>query len=383
VELSIVMPCLNEAETLEACIVQAQAFLKNNEIEGEVVVADNGSTDGSQDIALRNGARVVNVPERGYGAALRAGIAAATGQFVAMGDADDSYDFGSLGPFLDLLKSGSDLVMGDRFAGGIEPGAMPWLHKYVGNPVLSYIGRLFFGTPIRDFHCGLRAFRRESIINLDLRTTGMEFASEMVVKASLQDLTISQVPTPLRKDGRSRPPHLRSFRDGWRHLRFLLLYSPNWLFLYPGAVLTIVGLLGSIVLIRGSVSVGSIGFDIGTLMYAVAVTIIGYQAVLFSILGKLYARMTLLIPRPKSSRFVERNFTFESSIGIGVAVLAVGVIFSVISFLRWRDVGYGDLDPNQTIRIIAPAMLGLVLGVQTALTGTFASLLQIQTRTNS
>jgi glycosyltransferase involved in cell wall biosynthesis len=382
VELTIVMPCLNEAETLETCIVQATNFLTRHNIDGEVLVADNGSTDGSLQIAAQNGARVINVPERGYGSALRAGIAGAQGKFVAMGDADDSYDFGTLRPFIELLRNGDDLVMGNRFAGGIAPGAMPWLHKYVGNPVLSFIGRLFFKTPIRDFHCGLRAFRRDSIIELDLRTTGMEFASEMVVKASLAGLRVSEVPTTLKKDGRSRPPHLRSFRDGWRHLRFLLLYSPNWLFLYPGLFLTLLGLFTSFWLTRGPIHIGDVGFDIGTLVYAISLTIVGYQSVLFSVLARLYGQMMQLVPLKEANKSIERRLTIESGIVLGLVIVIIGLSFSILSFLRWKEAQYGDLEPSQTIRTVAPAFLGLVLGVQTMLAGIFGSLLRIQTQTS-
>jgi glycosyltransferase involved in cell wall biosynthesis len=240
-ELSVVMPCLNEAETLAACIKKIQASLSQNHIKGEIIVADNGSTDGSQEIATKMGVRVIHVDEKGYGNALMGGIAAARGKFIIMGDADDSYDFTALMPFLDKLREGYDLVMGNRFKGGVQPGAMPFLHQYLGNPVLTFIGRLFFRSPCGDFHCGLRGFTREAILKMDLRTVGMEFASEMVVKATLHKMRIAEVPTTLSPDGRSRPPHLRSWRDGWRHLCFLLLYSPRWLFLYPGALLMLIG----------------------------------------------------------------------------------------------------------------------------------------------
>ncbi|MSX34697.1 MAG: glycosyltransferase, partial [Actinobacteria bacterium] len=255
-ELSVVLPCLNEAETLAVCIRKARASMNELGIDGEVVIADNGSTDGSQDIARSEGARVVDVPTRGYGAALIAGITDAKGTFVIMGDADDSYDLSNLGPFIEALRGGAELVMGNRFAGGIAPGAMPALHRYLGNPVLTAVGRVLFRSPVKDFHCGLRGFRRDAILELDLRTTGMEFASEMVVKATLNKLTIVEVPTTLSPDGRSRPPHLRTWRDGWRHLRFLLLYSPKWLFLYPGIVVFLLGLILGGALLRGPINVG-------------------------------------------------------------------------------------------------------------------------------
>jgi hypothetical protein len=377
-ELTIVMPCLNEAETVATCVRQARQFLESAGIPGEVLVADNGSTDGSQALAEAEGARVVAVAERGYGAALIGGIAAARGTYVAMGDADDSYDFATLGPFLDRLRAGDDLVMGNRFAGGIQPGAMPWLHRYVGNPVLSFIGRLFFRAPVRDFHCGLRAFRRDSILSLHLRTTGMEFASEMVVKSCLMGLRVSEVPTPLRPDGRSRAPHLRSFRDGWRHLRFLLLFSPRWLFLYPGAVMTLLGLVATVALVAGPIEIGSVGFDIGTLLYMLAVTVVGYQAVLFALLSTAYAQAEGFLPTGPRFTVFEQRLSLERSVLLGAVVLAFGIIASVVSFLRWREEGFGALVPEQTVRTVVPGVLGLVLGSQTIMCGVFLSVLRIR-----
>ncbi|MGQ3257417.1 MAG: glycosyltransferase family 2 protein, partial [Microbacterium aurantiacum] len=262
-ELTILMPCLNEAETLEVCIRKARGFLERSGIEGEVLISDNGSTDGSQELAARLGARVTHAPRRGYGAALINGIETARGRFIIMGDADDSYDFENLQPFVDRLREGADLVMGNRFAGGIAPGAMPPLHKYLGNPVLSGIGQLFFRPNVGDFHCGLRGFNRDRIAALGLQTTGMEFASEMVVKATLArpNYRIEEVPTTLKKDGRSRPPHLRSWHDGWRHLRFLLIFAPRWLFVYPGLVAFLLGALAVGVLAFGGIEIGGVGFD--------------------------------------------------------------------------------------------------------------------------
>jgi len=378
VELTILMPCLNEAETLATCIRQAQRFLTSHDVHGEIVVADNGSTDGSQEIAEAEGARVVRISERGYGAALIGGIAAARGTYVAMADADDSYDFGTLGPFIERLRGGDDLVMGNRFLGGIGPGAMPKLHRYLGNPVLSMIGRILFRAPVRDFHCGLRAFRRDSIINLHLRTTGMEFASEMVVKACLAELKVSEVPTTLKKDGRSRPPHLRSFRDGWRHLRFLLLFSPRWLFLYPGLGITAIGVIFTAILVRGPITVGGSGFDIGSLLYAVALTVVGYQAVLFAILSRVYAQAEGFLPtNPRFDAF-QRRLSMEKGVTIGLAVFAFGLIVSVISLFRWSNADFGSLPPDQSIRTVTPGVLGLMLGSQTILSGLFLSLLRIR-----
>src|SRR6201997_1332118 len=270
VELTVVMPCLNEAETVATCVRKAVRFIADSGISGEVLVADNGSTDGSRQLAEDAGARVVPIPERGYGNALMGGIIAARGEYVIMGDADDSYDFTNLMPFVTELRKGYDLVMGNRFKGGIAPGAMPPLHKYLGNPVLSFIGRLFFPSAIGDFHCGLRGFNRESALQLNLQATGMEFASEMVVKATLWGRDISEVPATLKKDGRSRPPHLRSWRDGWRHLRFLLLFSPRWLFLLPGVLLFVFGIAAGAMVAAGPVTIGSFTFDVDTLVVASA-----------------------------------------------------------------------------------------------------------------
>ena len=376
-ELTIVMPCLNESETLETCVRQARAFLDGAGIAGEVLVADNGSTDGSQELAERAGARVVHVPEKGYGAALMGGIEAARGTYVAMGDADDSYDFGTLGPFVERLRAGADLVMGNRFQGGIAPGAMPPLHRYLGNPVLSFVGRLFFRAPVRDFHCGLRAFRRDSILDLQLRTTGMEFASEMVVKASLAGLDVQEVPTTLRPDGRSRPPHLRSWRDGWRHLRFLMLYSPRWLFVYPGLALALLGFVSTMALVAGPVTVGSLGFDVGTLLFALVATIIGYQGLLFGLLSHEYAEEEGFLPRARFHKF-RSWLDLEKSIGLGVAIFVLGLVFTVVSVLQWRESGFGSMQPEDSVRSAVPAVLGLVLGNQTILFGLFLSFLRIR-----
>ena len=269
------MPCLNEAETLAICVRKARGFLDASRIQGEVIVADNGSQDGSVAIALQEGARIVPVAARGYGAALLGGIADARGRYIIMGDADDSYDFSDLGTFVEQLRAGADLVVGNRFRGGIAPGAMPLLHRYLGNPILSFLGRLFFFVKIGDFHCGLRGFNRDRILALGLRTTGMEFASEMVVRSALAGYRIAEVPTTLRPDGRSRPPHLRTWRDGWRHLRFLLMYSPRWLFFYPGLALLAFGLIGTVLLLPGRFYIGSVGIDIHTFIVACISILLG------------------------------------------------------------------------------------------------------------
>ena len=299
-EVTILMPCLNEAETLAVCIRKAKAFLKENHVDGEILVADNGSSDGSQEIAKMAGARVLHVERKGYGSALISGCHAAAGKYVIMGDSDDSYDFYHLMPFMDKLREGYDLVMGNRFAGGIEDGAMPWLHRYIGNPVLSFVGRIFFQSSIKDFHCGLRGYNRESMMKLNLKTTGMEYASEMVVMAELNHLKITEVPTTLKKDGRSGAPHLRSFRDGWRHLKFLFMYAPNWLFLYPGIAMLAIGLIGSTLLIVGQISLFHVVFSIHTLLYCMFFLIIGFNIIIMFLFIKLYAYNHQFIPRQSS-----------------------------------------------------------------------------------
>jgi len=378
IELSILMPCLNEAETLAICIDKAQAYLERSGIVGEVVIADNGSTDGSQEIAEAHGARVVPVADKGYGAALLGGIAAAHGTYVIMGDADDSYDFSNLDPFVERLRAGDDLVMGNRFLGGIEPGAMPPLHKYLGNPVLSTIGKVFFRSPISDFHCGLRGFNRESIKQLHLQTTGMEFASEMVVKASLGGSRVSEVPTTLKKDGRSRPPHLRSWRDGWRHLRFLLIFSPRWLFLVPGSIAFLIGILGTFFLSLGPLVIGDIGFDVSSQVYLAALAVVGYQAVLFAILSKIYAQHEgFRIPRSRNFDRLERRISLESSAIAGVIIFLLGLAIAVIQFSAWAGSGFGALDANDTLRAAIPASLLMILGAQTIMAGMFLGVLSV------
>jgi glycosyltransferase involved in cell wall biosynthesis len=378
VELSIVMPCLDEAETIATCITKARHFLESSGTRGEIVVADNGSTDGSPAIALALGARVVNVQERGYGHALQAGIAAATGEFVVMADADDSYDLENLGPFIEQLRDGADLVMGNRFAGGIFPGAMPPLHRYLGNPVLSGIGRLFFKSPATDFHCGIRGFRKRSYERLGLRTTGMEFASEMVVKATLLRMRVAEVPVTLRPDGRNRPPHLRSWRDGWRHLRFLLLYSPRWLFLYPGIGLMLAGLIAGLVLLPGPRRVGPFHFDVQTLLYAGMSILLGFQAVIFAVFTKVFATSEgLLPPDPRLTRLL-RHITLEAGLAVGFLLVAFGLTLSFVAVGEWGAARFGTLNPSQTLRIIIPAVIALTLGCELILSSFFLSVLGLK-----
>ena len=377
-ELTILMPCLNEAETIAVCVIKAKRYIEARGINGEVLVADNGSSDGSAAIAEEHGARVVEVQERGYGSALLGGIAAARGRFVIMGDADDSYDFTALDPFVEKLREGHDLVMGNRFKGGIKPGAMPLLHRYLGNPVLTRLAQLFFKSTIGDFQCGLRGFKRETIQSLDLTTTGMEFASEMVVKASLRKLRIAEVPTILFPDGRSRPPHLRSWRDGWRHLRFLLLFSPRWLFLYPGILLTLAGLGSMAWLVTGPQRVGNLTLDVNTLVYSAAAIICGFQAVAFALFAKVFAiNAGLLPPDPRISKIGD-VLSLEIGVLVGLLLLVSGFVTSAFAVGFWGRVSFGALDPTVSLRIVVPGMTALVLGLQVVFSSFFISLLGLR-----
>jgi len=372
-ELTILMPCLNEARTLAECVRKAQAFLATRGIAGEVLVADNGSTDGSQALAISLGARVIAVSERGYGAALRAGIDAARGCFIIMGDSDQSYDFGHLEPFVTALRQGHELVVGNRFKGGIAPGAMPWLHRYLGNPVLSFIGRRFFGGPLRDFHCGLRGFSRSAMLRLDLVTPGMEFASEMIVKALQAQLRVAEVPTTLAKDGRDRPPHLNTWRDGWRHLRYLLLYTPRWLFLYPGLTLAMLGLLQ---LVYAHIQVpGSTRWPVGihTQLFAASAMVLGWQTLLFAlgaVLARHCARLDTPHPRERwATRWAQSPLL---ALGGGTAA-AAGLAVCVALTLQWGRSGFGALDPDVAMRQIIPGVALMLIGTQSLLASIFFS----------
>ncbi len=382
IELSVVIPCLNEARTIAQCVRETMDALAANGIVGEVLVADNGSTDGSQDLATAAGARVVPIAIKGYGNALRGGIAAARGRFILMGDADASYNFGHLPRFVERLRAGADLVMGNRFQGGIEPGAMPWKNRHIGNPVLSFIGRLFFRTPIGDFHCGLRAFSAEAYRRMDLRTTGMELASEMVIKSVLFGLRVEEVPTVLRKDGRDRPPHLRPWRDGWRHLRFMLLFSPRWLFLYPGILLMTAGLILGGALLRGPLPLGRITLDVHTLLFAAVAVLIGFQAVSFAALSKFFA-IRAGLRRPESG-FDEwfRHVTLESGLISGSLLVTVGLALAIGAVGIWGDHGFGPLQTGETLRWVIPGALCLVLGCQMILTSFFLGVLRLDTRSD-
>jgi Glycosyl transferase family 2 len=384
VELTILMPCLNEAETVATCVRKAVGFLSESGIEGEVLVADNGSTDGSQRLATDAGARVVPIKEKGYGNALIGGITAAQGKYVIMGDADDSYDFTSLMPFVTELRAGRQLVMGNRFKGGIEPGAMPPLHKYLGNPVLSFVGRLFFPSAIGDFHCGLRGFNRESALQLNLQATGMEFASEMVVKATLWGQDISEVPTTLAKDGRSRPPHLRSWRDGWRHLRFLLLFSPRWLFLLPGVLLFVFGVAAGAMVAAGPVTIGSFTFDVDTLVVASAAIVIGFQAVLFWLFTRVYAGSEGFLPTEPKVQQILGRLSLERGLLVGLALGIAGLVGLIFSLVYWSGSGFHNLNYEHELRLMIPSATALVLSCQLILGTFFLSILGIkQTRHTS
>ena len=379
-ELTVLMPCLNEARTIADCIREAADAMQSAGIHGEVVIADNGSTDGSQAIATKLGARVVPVAEKGYGHALRGGIAAANGRFVLMGDADGSYDFSHLPRFVAELRAGYDLVMGNRFLGGVQPGAMPWKNRYLGNPTLSFVGRLFFSTKIRDFHCGLRGFSVEAYHHMNLRTTGMEFASELVIKAVVLKLRVTEVATVLRPDGRDRPPHLRPWRDGWRHLRFMLLFSPRWLFFYPGLLLMASGLVAILALLPGPFAIGRVYFDVHTLLFAALSVLIGFQAVSFAALSQFFAiRAGLRPPEAKFDTWL-RQTTLESGLTSGAFLFSAGLMLWASAVWIWGERGFGPLQPVQTLRWVIPGALCLTLGCQLVLTSFFLGVLRLDTR---
>lgn len=362
VELTILMPCLDEAETIATCVAKARSFLARTGIRGEILVADNGSSDGSQALARAAGASVVHVAERGYGAALLGGIRAARGRYVIMGDADDSYDFGRLDAFVDRLRGGDHLVMGNRFRGGIAPGAMPPLHRLLGNPVLSFIGRLFFRSRIGDFHCGLRGFDRSAVSRLGLASPGMEFASEMVVKATLAGLVVSEVPTTLSRDGRSRPPHLQSWRDGWRHLRFLLMMSPRWLLLYPGSALLLVGLAAQAAILGGPIVIRGVGFDIHTMLYAAGASILGLQLVIFSFLARAVGCVKGVLPVTPAITHLWATLTLERGIAAGMGILATGLALALRSVDLWLEAHLGALDPTAMMRFAIPSVTLMIAG---------------------
>ena len=378
-ELTILMPCLNEAETLAVCIRKARASLASLGIDGEVLIADNGSDDGSQDIAGAEGARVVPIPRRGYGAALQGGIEAARGRFVLMADADDSYALDDIGGFVESLRGGADLVMGNRFQGGIAPGAMPPLHRYLGNPVLSLVGRLFFKIPIGDFHCGMRAFSRDRMLSLGMRTDGMEFASEMVVRASLNKFVIKEVPTTLRPDGRSRAPHLLTWRDGWRHLRFLLAFSPRWLMFYPSLILLIVGGTGLLWLSFGPQQIVRVAFSVQTMLACATAVIAGTQTIGLAIVSRSYAaHLGLLLPSERLEDTLER-ITLERGLITGLIAVVLGAVAFIVALVRWGSEGFGALDPLTTMRLPILGMVLIIGGLQLIMVSFTMSLSRIST----
>ena len=378
-ELTILMPCLDEALTIETCIRKARAYLKKRGIVGEILIADNGSTDGSEHLAEAAGARVVHIASRGYGAALIGGIEAAKGKFVIMADADDSYDFADLDAFMERLRHGIKLVMGNRFLGGIMPGAMPALNRYLGNPVLSFLGRRLFASAIRDFHCGIRGFDRQAILDLQLRASGMEFASEMVVKASLAQLSIAEVPTRLSTDGRGRAPHLRPWRDGWRHLRFMLLRSPQWLFLYPGLLLTFFGLAGATTLTITPIQfLGGVTLDINALLYFCIAAIVGVQITFFGLFAMAMARKIKLQITHKLANSLLRLVSLEIAIVAGACLVGVGVSGALFAVLQWGHSSFGALVPSSMMRITIPSVTTLAIGTQIVFGGFLLGFVEIE-----
>src|SRR5690348_4444608 len=377
-EVSVVLPCLNESETIATCVGKAVAALRRAGLRGEILVADNGSVDGSREIAEAAGARVINVTSRGYGSALLAGISAAKGRFVVMADSDDSYDLTQIDAYVEKLREGYDVVMGNRFRGGIAPGAMPFLHRYLGNPVLSWLGRALIGLKgIKDFHCGIRGFNRDRIRELDLCMPGMEFASELVVRAKLSGYDMVEVPTTLQPDGRSRPPHLRTWRDGWRHLRFLLVFAPRRLLIWPGLILFLLGVLGTGLLSFGPRQIGGVQFDINALAYTCVAVLVGAQLVLFGGFAELYGRFEGLVRDHALSRWV-RWLSFERCVAIGLVLVALGLAGTILALTHWGEAGFGNLDPRGTIRLVLPSATAIALGVTVLFAGLFSSLLTLR-----
>jgi glycosyltransferase involved in cell wall biosynthesis len=385
VQLTILMPCLNEAETLARCIEKAKLGLQRSGVRGEIVIADNGSTDGSQAIAEKAGVRLVPVKAKGYGSALIGGVKAAAGEWIIMGDADDSYDFSDVTGFVKKFQAGDELIMGCRLpvgGGTIMPGAMPWKNRWIGNPVLSFIGRLFFKCPAHDFHAGLRGFTKTAFEKMDLQTTGMEFASEMVIKSTLKGLKISEVPITLHKDGRSRPPHLKPWRDGWRHLRFMLLFSPRWLFLVPGLLLSAAGFIFAAVLSFNDIKIGGATLDVGTLVVASMTIIVGFQLVAFAFFTKVFAIAEGLLPEdPKLAR-VFKVFTLEKGLVFNLLVLLAGVLLLARAVWIWHQADYGILpSTEENLRRLIPAATLVVLGIQGIFSSFFMSTLGLKTTT--
>ena len=378
IELTVVMPCLNESETIGTCITKAAKFFTEHDVKGEIVVADNGSSDGSQALAEKFGARVVSVPKPGYGSALMGGIEAARGRYIVMGDSDDSYDFSNLMPFLDRLRAGADLVMGNRFRGGIAPGAMPWLHRYLGNPALSFIGRLFFRIPVGDFHCGLRGFKASAIRSLGLRTTGMEFASEMVVRSALAGFNIQEVPSTLAIDGRCRPPHLRTWRDGWRHLKFLLMYSPRWLFLLPGTVMFLLGLILGTTLVLGPLPIRyDVTLDLNSFVGACFLVIMGTQLLTIGAIARLFATRAGFLPRSKRADLLSDWLATDRLIQIAAFLFLSGIAGTMWAIWQWIKVDFGPLDSPLVARVLLSSLCAGVIAIQTVGFAFLAGILEI------
>jgi hypothetical protein len=378
IEVTVLLPCLNEAETIEICVLKALSSLRQLGVRGEVLVSDNGSTDGSQALALANGARVVHAPQRGYGGALLHGIAEARGRYIIMGDADDSYDLSDLGPFVSELRAGRDLVMGNRFRGGIAPGAMPPLHRFLGNPLLSRIARLLFGLRnVGDFHCGLRGFSRDRVRALGLCMPGMEFASEMVVRSALAGYEIVEVPTTLRPDGRSRPPHLRTWSDGWRHLRFLIVFAPDKMVIWPGVLLSLLGLAATVALVPGPVTLGSVSFDINALAYACLAILVGVQLVLFGGFARIYGRIEG-IANQGDRNFWSAALKLERAMAVGLLLMIAGAGGTIGALTEWGNAGFGELDPRGTIRVVLPSATAIAIGILIASSGMVISLMTLR-----
>jgi glycosyltransferase involved in cell wall biosynthesis len=380
IEISIVLPCLNERETVGICVSKAFSSLQSAGLSGEVIVADNGSTDGSVEVAQMAGARVVHVDQRGYGNALKVGIQAARGNYVLMADSDDSYDLRHIPRFVEQLRAGYDLVMGNRFRGGIQAGAMPPLHRYLGNPALTGLGRLLFRSSCKDFHCGIRAFRKESFERMDIRTTGMEFASEIVVKATLLKMNVTEVPTTLSPDGRSHPPHLRSWHDGWRHLRFLLMYSPRWLFLYPGIAFLFVGLAACLWLLSGPRQIAGVVFDVHTLLYAFSSLLIGFQLIAFAVFTKVFAITEGLLPDDPRLNLLFKYVQLETGLILGGLLAVFGIFGSIFALSSWARSSFGPMNPVGLLRIVMPSAFALVLGGQIIFSSFFLSILGLRRR---
>lgn len=379
-ELTILMPCLNEAETIAVCIKRARKLLEENSIDGEILISDNGSTDGSQAIARQLGARVVDCPIRGYGAALQHGIENAQGRFILMGDSDDSYHFDEAMPMIEQLRKGYDVCMGTRLKGKIMPGAMPWQNRYIGNPVLTAIGRIFFKISVSDFHCGMRAFRKDKILELNLVTTGMEWASEMIIKSKLAGLKMTEVPITLYKDGRSRPPHLRRWRDGWRHLRFMLLHSPMWLFIIPGLIMLTIGLAGSALLSHGAVQIGDIAFDVHSLLVMAILVILGVQTIFAGVFARLYAYKVGILPQSKRLQKVVKHLSLEKLLIASLILGVIGLFGFFYTIYDWYKADFGPLDYQKTMRILTPSLTLIAVAVQGIFNGFMLSLLFLKTK---